>query len=354
MANIFELIQDSAEETEAGVPSSTSVPTINEYIRWANLAKDIITNETGCLEQVISFSSVARQEEYDLPAKAIRPVRVEWVQGTQSIYEMKYKDFAEYRRLQEFTSEASMNPRIYSLFNKNLHISPALSSSAGATTLDGDHTAAIVTITVVSTANFPTRGRVVIGSEVITYTNTTATTLTGCVRGSDGTLATTHSDTDAVTERDIRVYTTVRHLVRPFTYYTTGTSAFTQGATSVVGTGTLFTDYVHTQPKWEIGTGTNPDKFYEIASITNDTTMVLTSDFLEADVSTTNYVAVPVLEIPEEYKSLITLYLIHRTWKRLEETDKSNQVYLEFKNGLMDCRAEMLERGDEYLGIPSE
>ena len=68
------------------------------------------------------------------------------------------------------------------------------------TTLNGAHNAAVTTITVVSTTNFPTRGLISIDTEVISYTGTTATTFTGCTRGADSTTAASHSDAATVAQ----------------------------------------------------------------------------------------------------------------------------------------------------------
>lgn len=56
-------------------------------------------------------------------------------------------------------------------------------------TLNGAHTAAVTTITVAATTNCPSAGKIVIGTEVICYTGTTAATFTGATRGCDGTTA---------------------------------------------------------------------------------------------------------------------------------------------------------------------
>ena len=66
------------------------------------------------------------------------------------------------------------------------------------TTLDGDHTAVITTISLTSASGYPTSGYIIIGSEVISYTGITTNDLTGCTRGALGTTAATHTDLDAV------------------------------------------------------------------------------------------------------------------------------------------------------------
>ena len=66
--------------------------------------------------------------------------------------------------------------------------------------LNGAITAADTTLTLDSVWQFPTSGTLLIGSEQITYTgtNTDANTITGCVRGANGTTAAIHADNTAV------------------------------------------------------------------------------------------------------------------------------------------------------------
>ena len=52
----------------------------------------------------------------------------------------------------------------------------------------------LTTITVDSTSNYASNGKILIGDEVISYTGTTGTTFTGCTRGASGTVATYHLD----------------------------------------------------------------------------------------------------------------------------------------------------------------
>jgi len=72
---------------------------------------------------------------------------------------------------------------------------------AFSTTLTGDHNATVTTITVASNATFPTAGKLLIDSEVISYTGKSSTTgFTGCLRGRDGTTAAAHTGTAVVTD----------------------------------------------------------------------------------------------------------------------------------------------------------
>jgi hypothetical protein len=77
--------------------------------------------------------------------------------------------------------------------------------ATGADTLNGAITAATESITLNSASGFPASGRIKIDSEEITYAAIASATLTGCVRGTNGTTAATHSDSAAVTCATITV-----------------------------------------------------------------------------------------------------------------------------------------------------
>jgi hypothetical protein len=74
-------------------------------------------------------------------------------------------------------------------------------ANLGGTTLNGALTDVATTVTVVATADFAASGDFRVDDEVIAYTGVTATTFTGCTRGSDGTTAVSHLTAAAVGER---------------------------------------------------------------------------------------------------------------------------------------------------------
>jgi hypothetical protein len=71
-------------------------------------------------------------------------------------------------------------------------------TSATGLTLDGGINDAVTTITLDSTDGLSAVGYVKIGTEIISYTGKTSTTLTGCLRGQAGTTAASHADNAAV------------------------------------------------------------------------------------------------------------------------------------------------------------
>ena len=73
-------------------------------------------------------------------------------------------------------------------------------STNATTALDGGINNSVTTITVDDTTGFSTAGTLLIGTEQITYTGTTATTFTGCTRGANSTSAASHLDDADVVE----------------------------------------------------------------------------------------------------------------------------------------------------------
>lgn len=68
----------------------------------------------------------------------------------------------------------------------------------GRTALNGAIDSSVTTLTVTSTSEFPSSGRLQIDNEVIQYSGKTATTFTGCTRGNISTTAASHVDASVV------------------------------------------------------------------------------------------------------------------------------------------------------------
>jgi len=75
---------------------------------------------------------------------------------------------------------------------------PWTTFAGGDTTSDGEVSAIVTTIPVVSTANFPASGTFYIENEIVHYTNITATSFLDCTRGYSDSTAAIHADGSAV------------------------------------------------------------------------------------------------------------------------------------------------------------
>ena len=82
----------------------------------------------------------------------------------------------------------------------------AMTNAVATTTLannTGTVSATATSINVASSANLPSAGFILIGTEVISYPNIVDNTLTNCARGQNGTTATTHTNGDSVTIQNL-------------------------------------------------------------------------------------------------------------------------------------------------------
>ena len=77
--------------------------------------------------------------------------------------------------------------------------------SASANTISSGITADAIEIPLTSASGFPDNGRILIGSEQITYSGINSNTLTGCVRGVNSTTAASHSSSASVTCATVQV-----------------------------------------------------------------------------------------------------------------------------------------------------
>jgi len=153
---------------------------------------------------VQSYSSVANQFAYDIPISVQKVYNV--VFATQPLIPMNYNLW----KLQHWDRDDSVAiPYSVTIWNRQILLAPRPSTSATTTTLTAAITSTTATTITVALGTAFKRGdyyRFIIDSEVIYATNATATTLTGCLRGMEGTTAAVHSNGSTVTERDI-VYT---------------------------------------------------------------------------------------------------------------------------------------------------
>lgn len=74
------------------------------------------------------------------------------------------------------------------------------------TSLTAGIDAVVTTLPVVSTTGFPTVGFVSVDTEIISYTGTTATSFTGCVRGASGTTAASHASAATVSHNIVAAH----------------------------------------------------------------------------------------------------------------------------------------------------
>lgn len=150
-------------------------------------------------EDIFSASRVAYQREYDIDASVVtgkvHAVTVE----SEPLSKIDVHRFD----ILHWDTATTGEPTRFSIWKNQIRLYPLPTSAASTTALNGSLTATATSITVDSTSGFSPSGRIIVDSEVISYTSTSSTQFRGCTRGQEGTTATTHSDDATVTEQDI-------------------------------------------------------------------------------------------------------------------------------------------------------
>ena len=263
-------------------------------------ASKYLQGECGLLKTRVSLSLVANQREYDAPSDLQEPNVMTVFSGNgKPVYGFSPETFLEGTRV----TRRGSTPEAYAWLptERKILLDPIPDTAAGTTAINdvAGISASATSVTVDSTTGFPTEGRILIGSEVISYTNTTTTTFTGLVRGVEGTTAATHADDAAVTERDLSIYgkRLYQDLEMGRRYYTTGTIAITNGLTALVGTSTSWAVNVKAGDYFGfcgttsgMQTTTPPKIWYKINTVTDATNIVLATAFDEPTQTTGYYI----------------------------------------------------------------
>jgi hypothetical protein len=174
-------------------------PFTNEEINdEINIAQKEVAHDRmwSFYEKTKSFSSVANQYEYTLASDSFTLFSASF--DTQPLAVIGVNRWNNLR----WDTFTTGDPTHICMWRNKARVYPYPEDSADATTLNGALTAAATTVTVASTSDFDEQGRLIVDSEVISYTGLTSTTFTGCTRGDEGTTAATHLTAAAVTKRD--------------------------------------------------------------------------------------------------------------------------------------------------------
>lgn len=153
-------------------------------------------------EDTFSDSTVAFQRQYDINTNII--------DAKAHTITVRSEPLAKIDRARDewlhWDTARTGEPTHAGVWDNDLVIYPTVDTAANTDTLNGDITAAATSITVDDASGFDPSGRVIIDSEVISFTNKTSVLLRGCIRGLEETTAAVHSDAATVTARDI-IYT---------------------------------------------------------------------------------------------------------------------------------------------------
>jgi hypothetical protein len=295
----------------------------------ANEGAMFLQNELKILKNHTTISSVDNQARYAMADEVLEPLELE-VNSGGMWYKCKGVTLDDFRSAK--TTVYGSHPYCYTFVDdeRNIEFWPVWDASAQTTTLSTDITAASTSMTVASASNFPDQGRLLIDSEVIEYTAKTSTTLTGLARAKERTSAAAHTATAIVTARNIKILGARRILGNEmFRCYTTGTVS--TSSTTVTGVGTAFTTNAAAGDAFAAGAisltsvsfATDAAKWYRIASVTDDTHLVLEKPYAETALSGAAYTISSPSPFPVEYDSFLRAYMISKALEKVGDFDGS-------------------------------
>ena len=325
------------------VRKSFSIP---DFAQGFDEAAKWVQGETGILQNRTSLSVVANQRAYT-PATSVQKPGVLEYWDSAGPHEIDARSREQYRAEQTQQATASI-PRIYTFLEteRALLLDPKPSTSAGTTTLTGAHSASVTTLTVADTTGFPSEGRLIIESEVVSYNSTTSTTFAGVTRGIEGTTAASHTGS-TVTERDLLIWGDRQYQdLEMRTFYSTGTVAITNGLTALVGTNTVWATNVKAGD-W-FGTSADvssimPTINYQITTVTDSTNIVLASNFDQPTVTTANYVIGSPNPFPSYCDGILVSYAVAQLLKKTGNFQLANLEYASARNTLESVKLNQLQ-----------
>ena len=338
----------------ADEPSAASIST-NHIIDLLNQGAYVSTRDLGVyFEDRYGFGSVANQQAYDLPDNYISTSNVlysPWV-NHQPLQEIGLTDL-----LNPFP-EVGIDPVSYAidLAKRKINVSPMPQTNVITTTLNGALNATDVTIVVVSTTGFGRMGRIDIDNETIEYTGVTATSFTGCTRGSDGTTAATHLTAATVYWQDFIMFYQRRPKVLRVNYITPGTIAITNGSPTVTGT---LTNWLNGQNVFSgnyIGFGsyeatssaeTFPQVWYKILTVNSPTSITLTTNFAEPTITSSACIITDKSDLMEAETELPVLFALIQVYDKLGNQDKREKASSTYAYEMQEARRRM--NGPDYI-----
>lgn len=169
-------------------------------LRWLNQGYKNFCLKTFMLEKTIGSVLTANQYDYALPTDVLAMQKVRW----HDQYDVVWRDQEEFARIAGWLDNVSDRPRWYTMHPSSAPFSHIRfyyipNTTAPATTLNGNITSSATSITLTDSSQFPSRGRVLIGTEQILYFSNVANVLGQCVRGDGFTTAASALSAAAVT-----------------------------------------------------------------------------------------------------------------------------------------------------------
>lgn len=195
-------------QTELGAPNAdsqaNSLFASGNIYGWLDEAQQEFAKRTMCLRGIDGATVVTNQDSFAIPANCLLVEAVvakkNW---NRKVRKVTPTDFiAQQTGVQ---TALATDPSIWCEMDNRIYVFPRYSNSSLTSTLNASTLETAATLTLASTSNLRSYGRILIGSEEIEYTGKTSTTLTGCRRGVAQTTAASYASAQALTQIDLDI-----------------------------------------------------------------------------------------------------------------------------------------------------
>lgn len=170
----------------------------SDLIDWINAGVRDFATRVMWYERIVGQSVTASKGSYSLPSDILKLILLRY----QEKYRIEPVDLSKWSAVTFFNVNPVGIPSYACLTPHDtiLRLWTPPSSSSLTTTLSGAHNSSVTTLTVASTAGFPSRGYLIVGTEQIYYEKITSTQFQFCRRGDGDTTAGTYVGGETVTE----------------------------------------------------------------------------------------------------------------------------------------------------------
>lgn len=195
-------------QTELGAPNAdsqaNSLFASSNLYGWLDEAQGEFAKRTMCLRGINGQTVKTNQDSLPLPDDCLLVeaviARKNW---NRKVKKVTPTDFINQQT--GVQTALGTDPSIWCEMDGRIYVFPRYSNSSLTTTLNASTTESASTITMSSTDNLRSYGRVLVSSEEIEYTGKTSTTITGCRRGVAQTTAASYASGTTVTQIDVDI-----------------------------------------------------------------------------------------------------------------------------------------------------
>jgi hypothetical protein len=193
----------AAVQAELGDAAGTQYDSTTVY-GWLNEAQRMFVQDLMPLRAIAGYAVSQYQDSVAYPSDCIMVENVVSRRGPRLNVARKKPE--QFRSAQTAVPQAiAVDPYMWTEMDGRIYLYPRYAGAGLTTTVNASTAAGDTSITLASTGNLRSNGRVDIEGEEVEYAYKTTTAITGCRRGVGGTTAASHASAASVTQKDLEI-----------------------------------------------------------------------------------------------------------------------------------------------------